>query len=158
MSGTNVMQRLRAAGLRPTSARIGVLQVIDAAGETPLPAEEVFRRMSVRGTRVSLGTVYRLIHELETRQVLLRGWGSDRKALYWLRRTERGALGLQLVCQRTGRRVVLDDADLGARLLAAAEREGFDLAGLVLEVQPSPGGTGRYFSALPADAPSGVCN
>lgn len=158
MSGISVLQRLRAAGLRPTSARIGVLQVIDASGDVPLPAEEVFRLMSVRGTRVSLGTVYRLIHELETRQVLLRGWGSDRKALYWLRRTDRGALGLQLVCPRTGRRVVLDDADLSARLLAAVEREGFDLAGLTLQVQPSPGGTGRYFSALPAVAPNGVCN
>lgn len=153
MSGVSVLQRLRAAGLRPTSARIGVLQVIDASGEEPLPVEEVFRRMGVRGTGVSLGTVYRLMHELEARQVLLRGWGSDRKALYWLRRTERGALGLQLVCSRTGRRVAIDDADLSARLLAAVEREGFDLAGLVLEVRPGPGGTGRYFGAMPADAP-----
>ncbi len=43
-----VLQRLRAAGLRPTIARIGVLQVIEASGPERLSAEDVFRQMMLR--------------------------------------------------------------------------------------------------------------
>ena len=54
-----VMERLRTSGIRPTIARIGVLQVIGAVAPGRICAEDVFRQMLLRGTRVSIGTVYR---------------------------------------------------------------------------------------------------
>ena len=59
--GLPILQRLRTAGLRPTAARIGVLQVIQAAGAAGIGADETFRQMLLRGTHVSTSTVYRII-------------------------------------------------------------------------------------------------
>lgn len=61
----NALQRLREAGVRPTVPRIAVLQVFDDLGDQPLSVEEVFRRISERGLRVSLGTVYRSVRQME---------------------------------------------------------------------------------------------
>lgn len=63
-SELTVMQRLRAAGLRPTMARIGLMQVVESAEAIPLPAHEVYRQLYLRGTPVSLGTVVRQLREL----------------------------------------------------------------------------------------------
>ena len=44
-----VMERLRTSGIRPTIARIGVLQVIGAVAPGRICAEDVFRQMLLRG-------------------------------------------------------------------------------------------------------------
>jgi len=122
--GGRILQRLRTTGLRPTMARIGVLQVIEAASPAAVCAEEVFRRMMLRGTRASMGTVYRVIHQLEAAGLLLREWDANRKAHYRIKPAERDVATILLVCRESGRSVVLTDGDLHARLVAAARREG----------------------------------
>jgi len=135
MSGGRILQRLRAAGLRPTMARIGALQAIEAASPAAVCAEEVFRRMMLRGTRASVGTVYRVIHQLEARGLLRRERDASRKAHYRIKPGERDGPTILLVCRESGRSVVLADADLHARLAAAARCEGLALEGQQVHVE-----------------------
>ena len=150
-----VLERLRTSGIRPTIARIGVLQVISAAAPGRISAEEVFRQMMRRGTRASVSTVYRVIHELVGHGLLLREWGAKRKALYRLKPDCFDTEPLRLVCPESGRTVVLADADLYEGLLTAARHHGIDLEGQALSIQVSTvGGTkGRSTSRLSSAHP-----
>lgn len=123
-----VMERLRRAKLRPTIARIGVLQVIDAAAPGRLCADDVYRQLLLRGLRVSNGTVYRVIHQLEAAELLLREWSQTRTVYYRARPWRRSCHALRLV-GHDGRSIELDDEDLRERLMATARREGLDFAG-----------------------------
>ena len=58
------MQRLRAAGLRPTVARIGVLQVLLSSAPHALSRDEIYRQLYLRGTPVSVGTVMQVVAQL----------------------------------------------------------------------------------------------
>ena len=133
----SILPRLREAGLRPTSARVGVLRVIEGSGMERICAEDVFRKMMRRGTRVSVSTVYRVIHELTGRGLLLREWDVRRKALYRLKPDCFDVEPLRLVCPESGRTVVLAEADLYAGLLAAVRHHGIDLDGQALSIQVS---------------------
>lgn len=130
-----VMERLRTSGIRPTTARIGVLQAIGAAAPSPICAEDVFRQMLLRGTRASIGTIYRTIHQLEEHGLLLRDMDGARKAHYRIKPAHFDAQSLRLVCPDTGRSVVLTNAYLYAGLLAFARGHGIDLDGQALSVQ-----------------------
>ena len=134
MTEPTILQRLRAAQLRPTMARIGVLQVIEAAAPASICAEDVFRGLLQRGTPVSGGTVYRALQQCEAAGLLLREWDGKRKAHYRAKPNGFDAAPLRLVCIDTGRTIVLDDAELHARLIAAARREGLDLTGQALAI------------------------
>ena len=64
MSRVGVMQRLRAAGLRPTVARIGVLQVLLSSSAHALSRDEIYRQLYLRGTPVSVGAVMLVVAQL----------------------------------------------------------------------------------------------
>lgn len=129
MTSATVLQRLRSARLRPTIARISVLQVIEAAGTGRVSAEDVFRRMLLRGTRVSIGTVYRCIHQFEDGGLLLREWDGNRKALYRIKPDEAAEQVLYMVCRRSGCRMRVADPLLHERLRLAAHNLGVSLVG-----------------------------
>lgn len=136
-----IVQRLRAARLRPTVARIGALQIVEAAAPERLCAEEVFRRMMLRGTHASIGTVYRTLQQLEAVGLLRKEWGAGRKAFYGLGPVDGEGAALRLVCGHSGRSVLLDDPELHARLVAVASAQGMDLAGQALTLQTDGRGT-----------------
>lgn len=131
---TTVLQRLRAAGLTPTIARIGMLQVLKAAAPRCLSAEDLFHQMLLRGTRVSVGTIYRVLHQLDGAGLLRREWSRQRKALYGFKPDGVDAGTVQLVCRHTGRSLALADGALHAQLIAAAACAGVDLGGQALTV------------------------
>jgi len=131
-----ILQSLRASGLTPTSARIGVLQVMAAHDPQRLNSEEIFREMRRRGMRTSLSTVYRIAQKLYAVGMLLREMDDTGKVHYRLQQTHAGTQGLRLICRRSGHSVMLEDKQLHAGLIAAAAREGLHVSGqpLVLEV------------------------
>lgn len=132
--GTTVLQRLRAAGLQPTVARIGLLQVLESAAPGCLSADDLFQHMLQRGTRVSVGTVYRVVQQLRVAGLLVHDWDGQRRALYGIKPEGVDARVVRLVCRRSGRTVTLADPELRARLLAAAAAHGQDLRGQALSV------------------------
>jgi Fur family iron response transcriptional regulator len=59
---TDILARLRAAGLRPTRQRLALGQALFAAGNRHVTAEELFI-MVADSSRVSLATVYNTLHQ-----------------------------------------------------------------------------------------------
>lgn len=124
MKEVSILQRLRAAKLRPTVARIGVIQVIQSAGEIAISAEDVLRSLASRGVPSSIGTVYRVLNQCEHTGILLREWDSNRKALYRLKPCGLDAQALRLLCRRCGRQLAVQDAALLERVVGVAQRQG----------------------------------
>ena len=131
-----LLQRLLSAGVTPTAARIGVLQVLEAQDPRRLNSEEIFRELRRRGMRTSLSTVYRITQRLHAVRLLLRELDDTGKVHYRLQWTHHEAPCVRVVCRRSGQSVQLDDVDLHAGLIAAAARAGLNVAGrtLVLEL------------------------
>ncbi|KQO16229.1 hypothetical protein ASF11_08460 [Acidovorax sp. Leaf76] len=132
-----MLQRLRTAGLRPTTARIGVLQVIHSAGSAGIGADEAFHQMLLRGTHVSTSTVYRIIHELQTLGVLLHDRSDRRHTVYRLRPfAPPPSADVRMACRRCERSATLPGAQLRNELELRAAEVGLRplVAGLVLQV------------------------
>ena len=163
MNKTSTLQRLRAAKLRPTTSRIAILQVVEAAGLQAVSAEEVFQHTIHRGTRMCLGTVYRALQEFEQRGLVWRDWDAGRKIRYRLKSDETQEPAVYLVCRHSGRRHQIMDPVLNECLQAAVSRLGLTLAGrqIVVEVEPRIRVDGLdelviVGGALPARASSGL--
>lgn len=124
-----ILQRLRAAGLRLTVPRICVLQVIESAAPRGVCADDIFRQTFERGTKISTGTVYRAIGQLEEAGLVVREWDANRKAHYRIPSRDADRMSLRIVCPESGRLSLLADQALHDALLAAAQRHGVDLEG-----------------------------
>ena len=68
---TDVLARLRAAGLRPTRQRLALSRVLFAEGDRHITAEQLHAEALAQDCRVSLATVYNTLH-LFTEAGLLR--------------------------------------------------------------------------------------
>lgn len=79
-----VLERLRNAGLRPTTARVSIVQAVEACA-APMTAEDVFRALMRRGISMGFGTAYRALSELAAAGLVARAWVQGRagaKAMY----------------------------------------------------------------------------
>ena len=88
-----MLARLRAAGLRPTPARVCILQVLAAEPGRLQPVDEIYRSLIARGTQVSLASVYRVVKELCEHSLALREW-REAIAVYRPAPHEPGATGV----------------------------------------------------------------
>jgi len=125
---------LRAARVRPTAARVAVMNLLERALH-PLQADTVFRQLSGTPGGLALGTVYRALRELEDAHLVQREWHEEpcgsRKAMYRLRGSDDPQRSVQLVCMACGQRALLPDAALHRQLVQAAAT-----AGMALPAQP----------------------
>ena len=134
------LKLLRRAGLRPSSARIGVLLVLQATGPKCLAADEVYHALLLRGTHAGLGTIYRTLRQCLEAGLIERELDVERLWRYRLKPVDAEAPALQLVCPASGRVVFLDDRDLHAKLLAAARSHGISLAGRTVSIAANEAG------------------
>jgi Fur family iron response transcriptional regulator len=58
-----VLERLKAAGLRPTRQRLALARLLLESGHRHLTAEELFHEARMAGIPVSLATVYNTLHQ-----------------------------------------------------------------------------------------------
>ena len=70
-TGEQALQRLRAAGLRPTRQRVELAQLLLRQGDRHLTAEGLHDEAAEMGVKVSLATVYNTLHQF-TQAGLLR--------------------------------------------------------------------------------------
>ncbi len=119
--------KLQAAGLRPTHARLCVLEVLENEPQRWIESEAVFRELIARGTAISITTVYRVIKDFEYRGVLLREWRvgvSGRKAFYKLNSDDPRDCEDTIVCRQCEFSAPIDDSALHERLRQLASRHG----------------------------------
>ncbi len=60
---SQVIDRLKQAGLRPTRQRMALAKLLFDAGDRHFSAEQLHRQASGSGIRVSLATVYNTLHQ-----------------------------------------------------------------------------------------------
>ena len=60
---SSVIQRLKAAGLRPTRQRMGLAKLLFDAGDRHVTAEQLHGEAQGNSIRVSLATVYNTLHQ-----------------------------------------------------------------------------------------------
>ena len=61
---TGAVDRLTAAGLRPTRQRLGLARLLFEGGNRHITAEQLHREATDGGVKVSLATVYNTLHQL----------------------------------------------------------------------------------------------
>ncbi|MBX3639302.1 MAG: transcriptional repressor [Nitrosomonas sp.] len=119
--------KLQAASLRPTHARLCVLEVLEDEPQRWIESEAVFRELITRGTAISITTVYRVIKDFEYRGILLREWRVDisgRKAFYKLNSDDPQDCEDIIVCRQCESSAPIDDSALHERLRQLASRRG----------------------------------
>ena len=60
---TGALERLKAAGLRPTRQRLALAKLLTEAGDRHVTAEQLHAEAQRAGVRVSLATVYNTLHQ-----------------------------------------------------------------------------------------------
>jgi Fur family ferric uptake transcriptional regulator len=117
-------------GLKMTGQRRVIARVLSEADDHP-DVEELYRRASTLDARISIATVYRTVRLLEEKHILERRDFGGGRARY--EATEHG-LHYHLIDVETGRVIEFESAEHEALMRAIAERLGFSLVSLRLEV------------------------
>ncbi|GAB3440990.1 iron response transcriptional regulator IrrA [Insolitispirillum peregrinum] len=60
---TNILERLRSVGLRPTRQRLALAKLLFEGGDRHLSAEQLHSEAQAHNIRVSLATVYNALHQ-----------------------------------------------------------------------------------------------
>jgi Fur family ferric uptake transcriptional regulator len=114
-------------GLKMTGQRRVIARVLSNAGDHP-DVEELYRRASALDQHISIATVYRTVRLLEEKGILERRDFGGGRARY--EPTEHG----HLIDVETGKVIEFEDAEHQRMMRAIAERLGFDLVSLRLEL------------------------
>lgn len=149
-------EQMHRRGLRPTSARIYVLHVLCEHQQEPIAAERVFMQLSDAGVRLSLGTVYRVLGELQQIGLVHKEWqGQDvGKHRYFLAPPLGTPEHYTFVCRACGRHMVVVDKSFAALLQRQARAAGFDLGLATLALDVTCNACTQDASASAAAAPA----
>lgn len=133
-----IVERLRAVQLRPTSVRICILQLLTGSGHGSWNAEDIYQQLHDSGIAISLGTIYRVLRELEAVGLLLRereDSASGNKARYWIRPEHAEEGSCYFVCRVCERKVLVQDEVLMQQLRQVAQVHGMRVGGNLVSMQ-----------------------
>jgi Fe2+ or Zn2+ uptake regulation protein len=128
---TRVYEQLREHRIRPTAARIGVLQVLHEADGGYRNAEQVYLSLYDAGLRFSMASIYRVLQELSQSGLLLRHWSkSDQagKSRFMLAPAVLPPTVYIAVCRICAQRMEIEDATFAENLHRVAQGAGFGAA------------------------------
>jgi len=143
-------------GLKMTGQRRVIARVLSEASDHP-DVEELYRRATALDARISIATVYRTVRLLEEKGILERRDFGGGRARY--EPTEHGH-HYHLIDIETGKVIEFQDPEYERLMQTMAERLGFDLVSLRLELfgrHRTPASAVRHKAARqPASRPAGV--
>lgn len=125
---------LRKAGLKVTLPRVKILQLLDAADNRHMSAEDVYKSLMDSGEDVGLATVYRVLTQFEAAGLVVRHNFDGGHAVFEL---ADGDHHDHMVCVDSGEVIEFIDKEIEALQHKIAARNGFDLVdhNLVLYVK-----------------------
>jgi Fur family ferric uptake transcriptional regulator len=129
---------LRKAGLKITSPRLKVLEILETSEERHLSAEAIYRALLDSGEELGLATVYRVLTQFERAGLVSRHNFEGGTAVFELAdRTHHD----HMVCLDSGRVVEFYDERIEEIQREIASRHGFEIEehSLVLYVRPKKG-------------------
>ncbi|KEI70279.1 Fur family transcriptional regulator [Endozoicomonas elysicola] len=128
-------QELRKAGLKVTLPRVKILQILEAAKDKHLSAEDVYKALLEAEEDVGLATVYRVLTQFESAGLVVRHNFDGGHSVFELSRGEHHD---HMVCMETGDVIEFIDDEIEKRQHAIAEKHGFEIVdhNLVIYVRP----------------------
>ncbi len=121
----NSVKELRRLGLKATLPRVKVLDVLRGRLGSHLSAEDVSKLLIDQGHKIHLGTVYRVLAQLDNVGAISRQVFDSHKSVYEI---NSGAHHDHLICVKCGCIREFDDKLIAERQLEIATNNGFSLA------------------------------
>ena len=128
-------QDLRKAGLKVTSPRLKILEVLENSAERHLSAEAIYKALLVSGEEFGLATVYRVLAQFELAGLVSRHNFEGSTSVFELAdRTHHD----HMVCLETGKVIEFVEEQIEVLQAEIAERHGYTIEdhSLVLYVRP----------------------
>lgn len=117
-------QELRRAGLKVTTPRLRILQILEQNAARHLSAEDVYRALLEQDEDVGLATVYRVLTQFETAGLIKRHNFEEGHSVYEL---NQGSHHDHLVCVKCGRVDEFIDDIIEQRQREMAEKTGYQM-------------------------------
>lgn len=119
-------QNIRKAGLKVTSPRVKILEMLEnrTEAERHLTAEDVYKALLAEGAEIGLATVYRVLTQFETAGLVKRHHFEGGNSVFEL---ERGEHHDHIVCVKCGRVEEFSDSSIEKRQAEIAESLSFQL-------------------------------
>ena len=116
---------IRNAGLKLTAPRIKILQILGETAAEHLSAEQIYQRLQVDKSNVSLATIYRVLAQFEAVGLIIRhNFGDTTGSVFELNSGEHHD---HLVCIECGHVEEFVDSDIEKRQQDIAEVKGFKM-------------------------------
>ncbi len=128
-------RHLKEVGLRVTSPRILILQLLELSKERHLSAEEIYKSLVDAGEAIGLATVYRVLSQFESAGLVTRHHFEEGHSVF---ERNRGKHHDHMVCIETGEVVEFVNEDIEKLQRETAEAHGYEIVDhdLVLFVRP----------------------
>lgn len=128
-------KELQKAGLKVTTPRLKILELLENAELGHLSAEEIYQQLLEEGEQTGLATVYRVLTQFESAGLVLRHNFEGGKSVYEI---DNGTHHDHMVCTETGQVIEFHNEEIERLQEKIAEDHGFELAAhsLVLYVRP----------------------
>ena len=117
-------QDLRNAGLKVTSPRLKVLEILETSAERHLSAEAVYRALLVSGQEFGLATVYRVLTQFEQAGLVTRHNFEGGTSVFEL---ADGPHHDHMVCLKTGEVIEFYDERIEDLQNEIAEKHGYTI-------------------------------
>jgi Fur family ferric uptake transcriptional regulator len=126
---------LRKAGLKVTQPRKRILELLDAAGNKHLTADDIYRELMQAGEDVGLATVYRVLNQFEAAGLVVKHNFEGGQAFYEL---DSGDHHDHMVCIETGKVIEFTNEEIERLQAEIAEQHGYEIEdhSLVMYVRP----------------------
>ena len=117
-------QDLRRVGLKVTLPRMKILEILEAAVQPHLSAEDIYRILLDSKEEIGLATIYRVLTKFETAGLVERHHFEGGQAVFEL---DRGKHHDHLICVRCGKIVEFFNAEIEEHQRKIAAAEGFTI-------------------------------
>ena len=115
---------IRKAGLKVTVPRLKILEVLDNCGDQHVSAEDVYKILLQQGEVISLATIYRVLTQFETAELVNRHNFEGGFAVFEL---NRGGHHDHMLCVVCGKVVEFTDEVIEQRQREIAKDRGFEI-------------------------------
>ena len=122
---------LKNAGLKITTPRLRILEILERAQPRHVSAEDIYRALSEAGEEIGIATVYRVLTQFEEAGLVARHNFEEGFAVFEINQGEHHD---HLVCIKCGKVEEFVDEVIEARQKAIAEKHSFNMTDHVLHI------------------------
>lgn len=115
---------LKAVGLKITTPRMRILDLLTTSGDRHLSAEEIYLQLSKTDTDISIATIYRVLTQFETAGLVIRHNFEENHSVFELNHGEHHD---HLVCMKCRKVVEFHDEVIEARQVELTQNLGFEM-------------------------------